>query len=168
MSTSEVENNKTTIRRLVDAHNRQDASAAAACFASAGTNHGRAAGPGGMERVYKNLYATFPDYHWEIQAMFGEDDWVALHVIQTGTHLGVPKLPVFGGLIHNVPPTGKVVSVANIHIYQMQDGLIVKHSAVRDDLGMMQQMGLLPATQHASGDMSRPSVTANATAPTLR
>jgi len=110
-----------------------------------------------MERVYKNLYATFPDYHWEIQALFGEGDWVALHVLQTGTHLGTPELPVFGGLIHNVPPTGKAVSVPNIHLYQMQDGLIVKHSAVRDDLGMMQQMELLPQTFHATGDVSRPT-----------
>ncbi len=155
MSTSHIETNKATIQRLVNAHNQQDASGAAACFASTGINHGRVAGPSGMERVYKNLYATFPDYHWEIQTIFGENDWVALYVLQTGTHLGTPDLPVFGGLIHNVAPTGKFVSVPNIHIYQMCDGLIVKHSAVRDDLGMMQQMGLMPETLHAMGDMSR-------------
>ena len=155
MSTSHIETNKATIQRLVNAHNQQDASGAAACFASTGINHGRVAGPSGMERVYKNLYATFPDYHWETQTIFGEGDWVALYVLQTGTHLGTPDLPVFGGLIHNVAPTGKFVSVPNIHIYQMCDGLIVKHSAVRDDLGMMQQMGLMPETLHAMGDMSR-------------
>ena len=154
MGTSQVETNKATIRRLVDSHNRQDASGAAACFAPAGTNHGRVVGPQGMEQVYKNLYATFPDFHWEIQTLFGEDDWVALHVMQTGTHLGTPELPVFGGLIHNVAPTGKVVSVPNMHIYQMQDGLILSHAAVRDDLGMMQQMNLLP---NSLGDMSRPA-----------
>jgi predicted ester cyclase len=152
-----VETNKATIRRLVEAHNRQDASAAAACFAPSATNHGRLAGPGGMENVYNNLYATFPDYHWDIQTIFGEGDWIALHVIQTGTHLGTPELPVLGGLISNVPPTGKRVSVSNVHLYQMQNGLIRKHSAVRDDVGMMQQMGLLPSTQHAAGDMSRPA-----------
>ena len=108
-----------------------------------------------MQRVYRSLYATFPDYHWEIQAFFGDGDWVALHVLQTGTHLGTPELPVFGGLIHKVPPTGKRISVPNIHLYQMKDGLILRHSAVRDDLGMMQQMGLLPRTLHAAGDMSR-------------
>lgn len=156
MTTSQLETNKATIRRLVDAHNRQDAAGAAACFSFEGTNHGRIAGPAGMARVYENLYAVFPDYHWEIQALFGEGDWIALHVIQTGTHRGTPTLPVFGGLIHDVAPTGKAVSVANIHLYQMRDGLIVKYAAVRDDLGMMQQMGLLPETRHAAGDMSRP------------
>lgn len=154
---SQLEINKATVRRLVDAHNRQDAAAAAACFAAAGTNHEWVAGPAGMEHVYKNLYATFPDYHWEIQTLFGEDDWLVLQVLMTGTHLGVPDLPVFGGLIHNESPTGKLVAVLNVHIYQMQDGLIAKHSAVRDDLGMMQQMGLLPETDHTAGDMSRPA-----------
>lgn len=109
-----------------------------------------------MERVYRNLYAVFPDYHWEIQTIFGEGDWIALHVIQTGTHLGTPELPVLGGLIHKVPPSRRAVSVQNIHLYRLHGGLVVKHSAVRDDLGMMQQMGLLPETQHAAGDLSRP------------
>lgn len=154
---SPLETNKATIRRLVDAHNRQDAAAAAACFASAGTNHGQVAGVYGMQRVYQSLYAAFPDYHWEVQALFGEGDWVAVQVLMTGTHLGVPALPVFGGLMHHASPTGQFVSVLNIHIYQMQDGLIAKHSAVRDDLGMMQQMGLLPPTRHAVGDISRPA-----------
>jgi predicted ester cyclase len=149
--------NKATIRRLVAAHNRQDAAEAAACFAATASNHGRGVGAAGMERVYKNLYTAFPDFHWEIQALFGEEDWIALKVLNTGTHLGVPDLPVFGGLMHNEKPTGKPVSVLNIHIYQMEDGLIAKHSAVRDDLGMMQQMGLLPETQHEEGDMSRPA-----------
>jgi hypothetical protein len=45
-------------------------------------------------------------------------------------------------------------------MYQLRDGLVIKHLAVRDDLGMMQQLGLLPKTQHAVGDMSRPAVQA--------
>jgi predicted ester cyclase len=157
MANTSVETNRAAIRRLVEAHNRRDAKAAAACFAATGTNHGRAAGPEGMEKIYRNLYATFPDYHWKVEALFGEDDWVALHVIQTGTHQGKPSLPVFGGLIHNVEPTGKPVSVPNIHLYEMKDGLIVRHVAVRDDLGMMQQLGLLPEVSHAAGDVSRPA-----------
>jgi predicted ester cyclase len=156
MPASPVETNKETIRRLVEAHNRQDASSAAACFAPAASNHGRVEGQEGMDRVYRSLYAVFPDYHWEIQALFGENDWIALYVRQTGTHLGMTELPVLGGLLHDVSPTGKSVVVSNIHLYQMRNGLITEHSAVRDDLGMMQQLGLLPETTHAMGDISRP------------
>jgi predicted ester cyclase len=151
---SDIEANKATIRRLVDAHNRHDASEAAACFDVSGTNHGRTAGPSGMEGIYRSLYSTFPDYHWEIQLLIAEGDSLALHVIQSGTHRGTPELPVLGGLIQKVAPTGKAVSVHNIHLYQMKDGLILKHQAVRDDLGMMQQLGLLP---EATQDVSRPA-----------
>ena len=152
---SRVEANKATIRRLLDAHNRQDAAGAAACFVEAATNHGEVVGRSGMERVYRSLYAAFPDYRWQIQALFGEDDWVAAQVLMTGTHLGVPELPVFGGLMHGASPTGKSVAVLNIHIYQMQGGLVAKHAAVRDDLGMMRQLGLLPAIAQPAGDMPR-------------
>jgi predicted ester cyclase len=150
-----AEENKATIRRLIAAHNRRDADGAAACFAPGATNHGRAAGPEGMAAVYRDLYVTFPDFHWELQVLFAADDWVAAKVLHTGTHLGQPSLPVFGGLIHDKAPTGKKVAVHNIHLYRMESGLVAEHSAVRDDLGMMQQLGLLPATRHESGDMSR-------------
>lgn len=152
-----VEVNKETVRRLVAAHNRQDAAAAAACFAPGGTNHGRVAGPQGMERLYRELYVAFPDYHWEIQLLLGEGDWVAAHVVMTGTHLGQPNMPVLGGLIRSHPPTGKRVSVVNIHVYRMRDGLIVEHSAARDDLGMMQQLGLARAIEKPADDISRPA-----------
>ena len=152
-----VEDNKATIRQLVDAHNRQDATAAAAYFAAGATNHGRLAGPDGMERVYRSLYKTFPDFNWDIQVLLAEDEWVSAQVLMTGTHRGTPDLPVLGGLVHETEPTGKSVSVLNIHVYRLEGGLIVEHSAVRDDLGMMQQLGLLPATRHAAGDTSRPN-----------
>jgi len=35
--------------------------------------------------------------------------------------------------------------------------MIAEHRAVRDDLGMMQQLGLLPTTSHPAGDISRPA-----------
>ena len=152
-----VEDNKETIRQLVDAHNRQDASAAAAYNAAGATNHGRLAGPDGMEQVYRSLYKTFPDFHWDIQMLLAEDEWVSAQVLMTGTHRGTPDLPVLGGLVHETEPTGKSVSVLNIHVYRLEGGLIVEHSAVRDDLGMMQQLGLLPVTRHAAGDTSRPA-----------
>jgi predicted ester cyclase len=157
-----IEENKALIRRLAAAHNRQNAAAAASCFAAAATNHGQRAGTAGMERVYESLYLAFPDYHWELQLLLAEEEWVTAQILMTGTHLGTPLLPVFGGLLHEAAPTGKRVAVENIHIYRIDNGLIAEHSAVRDDLGMMQQLGLLPATRHAAGDMSRPAIRGSA------
>ena len=153
-----VEDNKLTVRRLIEAHNRQDAAAAAACFADGASNHGRVAGPKRMAEVYRSLYSVFPDYHWDLQVLLAEETWVCAQVMMTGTHRGSPALPVLGGLIHSARPTGKSVSVLNIHVYRMAAGLIAEHSAARDDLGMMQQLGLLPATSHDAGDTSRPGL----------
>jgi predicted ester cyclase len=152
-----IEQNKALIRRLAAAHNRQDATAAASCFAADATNHGHRAGREGMERVYQSLYAAFPDYHWNLQLLIAEEEWVTAQIMMTGTHLGTPALPVFGGLLHESAPTGRRVAVENIHIYRIHNGLIAEHSAVRDDLGMMQQLELLPTTNHPAGDLSRPA-----------
>jgi predicted ester cyclase len=153
-----IEQNKALIRRLAAAHNQQDAAAAASCFATNATNHGHRTGREGMERVYQSLYTAFPDYRWELQLLIAEEEWVTAQIMMTGTHLGIPALPVFGGLLHESAPTGKRVVVENIHIYRIDNGLIAEHSAVRDDLGMMQQLDLLPATSHPAGDLSRPAI----------
>ena len=51
-----------------------------------------------------------------------------------------------------MPPTGRRVAVHHIHIYRLADGQIVDHQAVRDDLGMLQQLGLVAAS---AADVSR-------------
>src|SRR5438270_13551712 len=86
------------VNQLVDAHNRHDPEAATACFTPDITNHGRAAGREGMASIYRSLYAAFPDYHFDIQLLLVAGDWVTAIYQQTGTHQGVPELPVLGGL----------------------------------------------------------------------
>jgi predicted ester cyclase len=151
-----TEENIALIRRVVEAHNRHDWQAAAASFSPDATNHGRPAGRAGMERIYQDIYATFPDFHFELELLLADGDWVTAYYTMSGTHLGAPQLPVFGGLLHGVKPTRRRVIVPNIHLYRIEAGLIIEHRAVRDDLGMMQQLNLLPSTSHASGDLSRP------------
>jgi predicted ester cyclase len=155
-ATMPAEENIALIRGVVDAHNRHDWQAAASAFATDATNHGRPAGRAGMERIYQEVYATFPDFHFELELLLSDGAWVTAYYSMSGTHLGTPHLPVFGGLLHGVTPTCRQVVVPNIHLYRIESGLIVEHRAVRDDLGMMQQLGLLPTTRHESGDISRP------------
>jgi predicted ester cyclase len=145
------------IHRLVDAHNRHDPAAATACFTPDISNHGRAAGREGMAAIYASLYQAFPDFHFEVERLLVDGDWATAVYRMTGTHAGSPALPVLGGLLADAPPTGRRVDVLNIHVYRIKDGLIAEHRAVRDDLGMMQQLGLLPETRHPAGDISRPA-----------
>lgn len=42
-----------------------------------------------------------------------------------------------------IPATGDHVTMETIHIFRFEDGKIAEHWAVRDDLGMMRQLGVV-------------------------
>lgn len=137
--------NKRLIRRLIEeGHNRQDAVAAAALYSEDASNHLRKVGRAGMQAVFETLYAVFPDFHYDIEQMTAEGDRVTCKMIMTGTHRGQPKLrDAFSGMLTGVAPTGKAVKVLQFHSFRIRDGLIAEHAAVRDDMGMVLQLGLV-------------------------
>ncbi|GAA3383120.1 ester cyclase [Cryptosporangium minutisporangium] len=53
------------------------------------------------------------------------------------------------------PPTGRAFEVRQLHTFGVRDGLLVEHQAVRDDLGMMTQLGHLPPSPAALLRMAR-------------
>jgi len=44
-----------------------------------------------------------------------------------------------------VPPTGREVVLAGINIFRVQDGKLVERWGRTDDLGLLQQLGIVPA-----------------------
>ncbi len=48
-----------------------------------------------------------------------------------------------------IAPTGKRFSVEHIHIFRITDGKLSEHWAVRDDLGMTRQLGVVPSPEQA-------------------
>jgi predicted ester cyclase len=136
---------KELIHRLHDAINRQDAGGAAAFYAPDSLNHGRKVGRDGMQRVFEALFSTFPDFHYRILESTEEGDRVVCKVTMTGTHRGQPTaLPeAFSGMLAGVPPTGRRVEVLQFHGFRVQGSMIAEHAAVRDDLGMCLQLGLI-------------------------
>ena len=129
---------------MAEGHNRQDAVAAAAFYAEDASNHGRVAGRAGMQAVFETLYRVFLDFHYRILESTAEDDRVVCKCEMTGTHLGQPlHAQAFSGMLTGVPPTGKSVKVLQFHSFRIRDGLIIEHAAVRDDMGMVQQLGLV-------------------------
>jgi len=134
------------VRRLYDdAINRQDAVAAAAFYTIDAVNHRQSVGRTGMLKVFEALFSTFPDFHYRILEETAEGDRVVCKVTMTGTHRGRPTvLPeVFNGMLAGVAPTGIRVEVLQFHSFRIRDGKITEHAAVRDDLGMLLQLGLL-------------------------
>jgi predicted ester cyclase len=136
--------NVATLHRYMAAMNSGDVPAAAAFFAPDTRNHGKPVGKSGLTRVLTDLRTMFPDYRHEAVEMTAAGDVVISRNKVSGTHKGVGKIPVEGGMLVGVAPTNKSFVVQHIHWWRFRDGLIVEHYATRDDLDMMQQLGLLP------------------------
>jgi predicted ester cyclase len=92
--------------------------------------------------VYRKLFsAGFPDGRWIIASIIAEDDLVAARASFTGTHQGE-----FLG----IPPTGRQVTVSATYICRLADGKIVERWANSDELGMLWQLGAIPAPEQAA------------------
>ena len=81
---------------------------------------------------------VFPKYELIAEDMVAEGDKVAVRVVLRGVHKGE-----FMGL----PPTNIAVEVPGMLIYRIQDNKIVEHWMQFDKLGLMIQLGLLPAPE---------------------
>ena len=97
-------------------------------------------GPESTRQVVRMLRTAFPDLHVVIEELVAEGDTVAGRVTMRGTHLG----PFQG-----IAPTGRSFEQAQMHFVRFRDGKAIEHRAVRDDLGMMQQLGLMAAPANA-------------------
>lgn len=127
-----------------DSFNRGDIEAALAEFSEDTCNFGRPVGRAGVRRVLEDIHRTFPDWKMEIVDTVVTSDSVIIRGKVSATHLGVGQLPVNGGRLVGVAPTRRRFEVQHIHWFKLREGKIFDHYAARDDIGMMQQLGLLP------------------------
>ena len=97
-------------------------------------------GPEGVKGVVTMFRSAMPDLRVLIEDMIAEGDKVATRYTLEGTHEG----ELFG-----VPPTGQRLSIESITVERVSDGKIREHWRVTDELGMMQQLGAIPAPEHA-------------------
>lgn len=93
-------------------------------------------GRDGVGIVVQALRRGLPDLRYEIDDMVVGTDAVAVRTTLTGTHTG----ELFG-----MPATGKSICVQQMTFERFRDGRIVAHHRLTDDLGMLRQLGLLPA-----------------------
>jgi predicted ester cyclase len=85
--------------------------------------------------------AAFPHYQLAIEDMIAEGDKVVVRATFRGRHKG--------DLLY-IPPTGKEVILPLIVIYCIADGKIDESWLVINQLDMMQQLGVIPATAAAA------------------
>jgi predicted ester cyclase len=102
---------------------------------------GRNRGPESMRGVATMLRTAFPDLHFTIEELVAEGDIVAGRLTMSGTHQG----PLMG-----MPPTGRSMRQDHMHFVRFRDGKAIEHWGVRDDLGMMHQLGVIPEPEQGS------------------
>jgi steroid delta-isomerase-like uncharacterized protein len=90
----------------------------------------------GVRQVVGMYRGAFPDLHITVEDWVAEGEKVVTRFRAQGTHKG----PLMG-----IPPTEKQVTVTGIDMLGFEHGKISEHWGNRDDLGMLQQLGAVPA-----------------------
>ena len=85
-----------------------------------------------------NLREAFPDMHLTIEDTLAEDDKVAVRFTFRGTHKAE-----FAG----IAATDKKVEIGGLEIAHLKDGKVVEHWLNWDVMGLMKQLGALPAPE---------------------
>ena len=89
---------------------------------------------GGSRRAVEWLLSVFPDHNFDVEDIVASGDTVATRGTCSGTHEGE---------LMGIPSTGKRFAVQQTHWFRVAGGKLTEHWAVRDDLGMLQQLGVL-------------------------
>lgn len=102
--------------------------------------HQRGNKPGreGVRQTITTLRSWFSDFDLAIDDMVIDGNMIWSRNVATGINTG----SVMGH-----PPTGRPLSVDVIDIARFEDGTIVEHWGVADQLGMMLQLGLVARPQ---------------------
>lgn len=135
-----IQENKATLRRAAEAFNDpQDRSAWFDIHDS--TCVARGLGPKplaleGLKHFYQGLWNAFPDLHITIDDMVGEGETVAWRLTVTGTHEAE---------FRGVAPSGTRVTFAAHYVFRFCNGRIVERWTNFDRLGVMIQLGAIPA-----------------------
>lgn len=99
---------------------------------------GLPSGREGAKQLFAMMRNAFPDLRVNLEDEIAEGDKVVHRATTTATHKGE-----FMG----IPPTGKQVTWPEMHLLRFADGQAVEHWAIIDQLGLMQQLGVVPAAE---------------------
>ncbi len=136
-----TENNKTIAQRTFDALNRRDLDAVVAYCTPDCRFHGWAPQTldvDGYKAAMSALLAGFPDSRFPIDDIIAEGNKVVVRHSLQGTHQAE---------FQGIPATGKQVRVNAIAIFRLENGAAAELWLNADFMGMMQQLGVVPAPE---------------------
>ena len=89
---------------------------------------------GGARHIWEWILSVFPDHRFDVEHIAADGDTVAILGTMVGTHEGE---------LMGIAPTGRRVETPQSHWFRVEQGKLTEHWAVRDDLGMLQQLGVV-------------------------
>jgi steroid delta-isomerase-like uncharacterized protein len=137
-----TEDNKAAFQRLLQWQVNGDLNTVDQVIAPNWDNHdGSTQGYEGFKQLTAGFRSAFPGFQVEIEDMLEEGDKVAARWRLRGTNTGS-----FMG----IPPTGKAVNVTATGIFRVVDGKVTDNWVNLDMLGLLQQLGVVPAPGQGS------------------
>ena len=97
-------------------------------------------GPQGFKEQIEKYLSAFPDTSFTLDEQFAEGDRVATRWTARGTHQGE---------IGGISATGKEVTVTGLTFTRLEDDKVVEDWSTWDTLGMLVQLGAVPAPARA-------------------
>ncbi len=92
----------------------------------------------GLKQAFNHFLAANPDGYHVIEDVIAGGDKVMTRVSAYGTHTG----ELFG-----IAPTGKQIRMTGIAVHRITNGKIAEHWSELDNLGLMQQLDVVPAPE---------------------
>jgi steroid delta-isomerase-like uncharacterized protein len=86
----------------------------------------------------REIRKIYPDFHVKVDDLLITEERVVSRYTLSGTQTGESPLSV-------APPTGKRMEIPGCTVSYLKEGKLVEEWTFADNLGQMQQLGLLPA-----------------------
>jgi len=112
-------------------------------------------GPAGFLATSAWLRFAFSELSFEEIHLVTDGRLVCSHVWMRGRHTGPFVVFPPGQEPAVFPPSSRSFAIRQMHLFHLHDGLTVEHIAVRDDLGMMHQLGFVPPSPRAMAAIMR-------------
>ena len=132
-----TEEHKMIVRRFFEeAWNQQNLNVVDEIFAPTVIFNGQSVTREALKQALAGRRVAFPDIQVTVDDQVAEGEKVSTRRTWRATHKGQYR---------GVAPTGKAVKWTQISVVRFSQGKIVEDWAVADELGILQQLGALPA-----------------------